>query len=436
VPQRFVRAERDQQFLLPPDMREWLPEGHLVWLVVDAVGAMDLSRFRAQHRADGQGRPAFDPELMLTLLLYGYCQGERSSRLIERRCVEDVAYRVAAGGQQPDHATIARFRVRHESLIGIVFSEVLRLLAADGLVRLGRVAIDGTKIAADASWSANKTLPQIEQILAEAAQVDAAEDAEFGDARGDELPPALADPNGRAARLAAARDRLIAEDAAKTAAHQAKIDGWQERHERGGNAGRKPNPTPPASGSRSGAQPRANVTDPDARVMKSKHTLITGYNAQAVVTDDQVIVGAVVSQSSGDLGLLPGVLEVCASQLQAAGIKPALRTVLADAGYGCEDTFKAGDDAGLRLLIPLPSNNSARQPHTAKAVRRLRHHRGRADYKTRKTTVEPTFGQLKTCQDMTRFSRRGHDAVDSEFLLACAAHNLLKLHRNRRRQTD
>jgi hypothetical protein len=365
---------------------------------------------------------------MVALLLYGYCQGERSSRLIERRCVEDVAYRVISGGHRPDHATIARFRARHEHALGVVFSEVLRLLAADGLLRLGRVAIDGTKIEADASWLANKTLPQIEEMLAEAAAVDAAEDVEFGDLRGDELPPTLADPTGRAARLAAARDRLIAQDAKRLADHQAKVEGWQERREQGGHAGRKPNPDAPAPKT----EPRANVTDPDARVVKSKHTLITGYNAQLVVTDDQIIVGAMVVQASPDLGLLPGVLDACRSQLASAAIKPRLRTVLADAGYGCEETFKTGDEAGLRLLIPLQTNNKARQRHTAAAVRRLRHHRGRADYKMRKQTVEPTIGQLKTCQQMTRFSRRGLEACTSEWLLACAAHNLTKLHRHRK----
>jgi transposase len=411
-------------------MREWLPADHLVWLVLDSVEAMDLTVFRAAYRDDGQGRPAFDPMLMVALLLYGYCHGERSSRQIERRCVEDVAYRVISGGHRPDHATIARFRVRHERGLAVVFSEVLRLLAADGLVRLGRVSVDGTKIAADASWLANKTLSQIEEILAEAAAVDAAEDAEFGDRRGDELPARLADPNGRAARLAAARDRLIAQDAAAVAAQQAKHDAWQQRQDRGEKRGRKPNPDPPAS--RSKAEPRANITDLDARVMKSKHTLVTGYNAQLVVTDDQVIVGAMVVQAPADLGLLPGVLETCRTQLATATIEAKLRTVLADAGYGCEDTFADGEAHKLRLLIPLQSNNKARQLHTAAAVRRLRHHRGRADYKMRKQTVEPTIGQLKTCQQMTRFSRRGLEACTSEWLLACAAHNLTKLHRHRR----
>ena len=429
MPPRFVAAERDQQFLLPPDMREWLPAEHLVWTVLDAVGVMDLAAFRGAYRDDGAGRPAFDPALMVALLLYGYCHGERSSRQLERRCVEDVAYRVIAGGHRPDHATIARFVVRHQAALGRVFSEVVRLLAAEGLVRLGRLAVDGTKIEADASWQENKTLPQIEEMLAEAVATDVAEDERFGDRRGDELPTTLADPSGRRARLLAARDRLAAKDRARVEAHQAKVDRWERVHRAGGNAGKKPAATPP----KVSPEPRANVTDPDARVMRSKHTLVTGYNAQAVVTDDQVIVGATVVQQSSDGGLLTAVLDECRSQLRDAQVKPALRTILADAGYASEDTFADGDRDKLRLLVPIQSNYKATSPHTAAAVRRLRHHRGRADYKMRKQTVEPTFGQLKTCQNMTRFSRRGLDACSAEWLLACAAHNLNKLHRHRTR---
>lgn len=427
MPPRFIAAERDQQFLLPPDMREWLPADHLVWTVLDAVEVMDLTAFRSVYRDDGTGRPAFDPALMVALLLYGYCHGERSSRQLERRCLEDVAYRVIAGGHEPDHATIARFVARHQGALALVFSEVVRLLAAEGLVRLGRLAVDGTKIVADASWLANKTLPQIEAMLAEAVATDAAEDERFGDRRGDELPPSLADPAGRRARLLAARDRLAAEERARVQSHATKQQGWQQRNADGGNAGKKPGAAPPKRPS----EPRANITDPDARVMRSKHTLVTGYNAQAVVTDDQVIVGATLVQQSSDGGLLTDVLDVCRTQLRLAQINPKLRTVLADAGYASEDTFADGDTDKLRLLIPITAHNKARQPHTAAAVRRLRHHRGRADYKVRKMTVEPTFGQLKTCQHMTRFTRRGLASCSTEWLLACAAHNLTKLHRHR-----
>ena len=169
MPQNFICPQRDQPLLMPVDMREWLPEDDLVFVVLDAVAALDLGGFRRRYRADGHGRAAFDPEMMVALLLYAYCQGERSSRVIERRCVRDVAYRVICGGLRPDHATIARFRAGHERALGGLFSQVLRLLAAEGMVSLGLLSLDGTKLAGNAAQKANKTLPQIEKLLAEAA---------------------------------------------------------------------------------------------------------------------------------------------------------------------------------------------------------------------------------------------------------------------------
>src|SRR6201985_3782162 len=174
--QNFLCPQRDQPMLMPVDMREWLPEDDLAFVVLDAVAALDLGEFRRRYRADGHGRAALDPEMMIALLLYGYCQGERSSRVIEKRCVRDVGYRVIAGGLYPDHATIARFRVRHEKALGGLFSQVLRLLAAEGMVSLGLLSLDGTKLAGNAAQKANRTLPQIEKILAEAAAADAAEE--------------------------------------------------------------------------------------------------------------------------------------------------------------------------------------------------------------------------------------------------------------------
>ena len=200
--QNFLSPQRDQPLLLPVDMREWLPEDDLVFIVLDAVAKLDLDEFRRRYRADGHGRAAFDPEMMVALLLYGYCQGERSSRVIEKWYVRDVAYRVIAGGLRPDHATIARFRVRHEQALGGLFSQVLRLLAAEGMVSLGTLSLDGTKLAGSAAQKANKTLPQIEKILAEAAAADAAEDARYGDAPGEPTPGALARQAERRERLA------------------------------------------------------------------------------------------------------------------------------------------------------------------------------------------------------------------------------------------
>jgi transposase len=439
----FVSADREQRFLLPPDMRDWLAEDHVVWLVLDAVDQLDLAAFRASYRADGHGRPAFDPALMVALLLYAYTAGERSSRRIERRCAEDIAFRVICGGHLPDHATIARFRVRHEQALKDLFSQVLRLLAEAGLVRLNQVALDGTKIAANASWSANKTQAQIEQMLSEAAAADAAEDEAFGAARGDEPPPDLARRGGeRIDRLRAARDRLAAEAAAAQAAQDAKVAAWQARKDAGHpRPGRRPQSQAKTT-NRNGTTPRANTTDPQARTMKAKHSLIVGYNAQAVVTCDQIVIGALVSQAHIDQNLLHPVLAATRTHLAAAGITPQLATVLADAGYANEATFAQADTDRLRLLCPLAKDtrqlrhggdpalgrNLDHLPATAAAQRRLRHPQGRADYRQRGRTIEPVFGQIKTRQHLTHFSRRGLTAADSEWHLACTAHNLLKLH--------
>jgi transposase len=429
--------------LLPVDMREWLPEDDLVFIVLDAVATLDLGGFRRRYRADGHGRAAFDPEMMVALLLYGYCQGERSSRVIEKRCVRDVGYRVITGGLHPDHVTIARFRTKHETALGGLFSQVLRLLAAEGMVSLGLLSLDGTKLAGNAAQKANRTLPQIEKLLAEAAAADAAEDARYGDALETPTPRALARQAERRERLARARDRLAAEDQARRQAQRAKQQAWDAAAAaRKPRSGRRPDDEPRAN--RAGTEPRANITDPDVRVMRNQKGYVAGYNGQAVVTAGQVIVGAMLSQHPVDRTLLHPVLDTCRQQLTQAGIRPKLRTVLADAGYVSEENFARAGQDNLRLLAPLakdPGRPGGRLPKrarhleeypaTARAIRRMRHPRGREDYKMRARTVEPVFGQLKTCQKLSTMSRRGLAACESEWLLACTAHNLRKLHRHR-----
>jgi hypothetical protein len=320
------------------------------------------------------------------------------------------------------------------------------------MVRLALLAVDGTKVGADASWSANRTLEQLDAelaaassaMLAEAAAVDAGEDALFGAARGDELPEPLRTRAGRAARLAEARDRLAAEQQARHDAQQAKIEAWQARRAAHQKGGRKPADTPPSGSANSGSPLRANTTDPQARTMRTKNTMIVGYNAQAVVTADQIIVGATVSQKEVDRNLLHDVLDITRCQLRAAGLNPKLGTVVADSGYVTEAAFAQAHTDKIRLLAPLAKDTLAmrdggdpaaganldKRPETARGQRRLRHHRGRADYKQRGRTVEPVFGQLKTRQHMTRFTRRGITAVTSEWQLAAAAHNLLTLHKH------
>src|SRR6201997_541366 len=206
--QSFVGCVRDQSFLLPPDLRDWLPEGHLAWFVLDAVAGMQLGEFYAAYRADGVGRRAYDPAMLVALLLYGYARGVRSARALERACVEDVAFKMIAMMEMPDHATIARFVARHEAALAGLFGQVLALCDEAGLVRPGVVAIDGTRMAGNASRESTRDFGQIaREILAEAKAVDEAEDELYGEARGDELPEQLRTREGRAEFFRQARER-------------------------------------------------------------------------------------------------------------------------------------------------------------------------------------------------------------------------------------
>jgi transposase len=281
-------AERDQPFLLPPDMREWLPAGHLAWFVIDAVAVLDLARFEARvtPRGSAAGRAAYDPRVLLGLLVYGYARGLRSSRKIERACTEDVAFRVICAQDVPDHATLARFRRQHfagEEVMADLFAQVLAVAARAGLGRLGLVAVDGTKMAASASKDANRTERRLRElaaeILAEAEDADAAEDALFGGARGDELPAELADPVTRRQRIAAALRGLRAEREAAEAAREAQAAEYLEKTA----AGQRPPGHVPAAADVAAAQLRfdqalaaqqAKIDDWDRR--NTQHTAATG----------------------------------------------------------------------------------------------------------------------------------------------------------------
>ena len=313
---------------------------------------------------------------------------------------------------------------------------MLRLLAVEGMVSLGLLSLDGTKLAGNAAQKANRTLPQIEKLLAEAAATDAADDARDGGTLQRAAPRALALRVGRRERLARARDGLAAEDAARRQAQQARQEAWDAAAAaRRPRAGQRPADEPRSN--RNNTEPRANITDPDVRVMRNQKGYVAGYNGQLVVTAQQVIVGAMLSRHPAGRTLprpLPG---TCRQQLAQAGIRSKLRTVLADSGYVSEENFARADTDGLRLLAPLakdPGRRRARTPRharnldrlpaTGRAVRRLRHPGGRDDYRLRARTVEPVFGHLKTCQKRTMMSRRGLAACQSEWLLASAAHNL------------
>lgn len=417
---------------MPPSVRDWLPAGHLAWFVLDTVAELDLAAFYGAYRADGHGRPAYDPALMVALILYAYCSGIRSARAIERRCVEDVAFRVVAANLRPDHATIARFRADHEQALAGLFGQVLAMCERGGLVGAGVVAVDSTKIAANASGLQNKTYEELaREILEEAAEIDAAEDELYGEARGDELPPELADPKTRRGRIGELMDQLDAERRADDQQRQAML---QRRAEHERRTGRRPPGRPPVEQPKDAERVRRiNVTDPDSRPVKTPRGFIQGYNAHAVAADGQIIVAADVSVGSPDQGQLPPMTQAAQRELEAAGAaRPD--TVLADAGYWRNRDIQQLTDEGLTVLVP-PDGHSRTEPLPGKRgglYQRMRDRLatpdGAALYRRRMTMIEPIFGHTKANRRIERFQRRGLAAVRSEWRLIAATHNLLKLH--------
>jgi transposase len=474
-------VDRETGFLLPPDIRDWLPAGHLAWLLIDAVEALDLTALISSYRLGGRGRRAYDPTMMLTLLIYAYCCGQGSSRQIERLCEHDAAFMVITGNQHPDHDTIAAFRVRHREVFKGLFTQVLALCQEAGLGQVGTISVDGTKMAANASSRANRTAAGIERALAgeaptdapgqpegqpegqgefdlgvlveqrlgEAEATDAAEDAEHGPGRrGDEPPEDMTDPGRRRARFAQAQDKLRARDAgaaAEQAARQARYEqatAAREAHraEHGSYPKGRP-PTEPAP-PEPGKPTRANTTDPDSRPLRTAQGFLQGFNAQAAVSDDQLVLAVEIVDQANDVGQLAPMTRAALDNLAAAGIGDPVETVLADAGYfhpGDLDALHAAhrENAGPEPLVP-PNRDALRDPAEqqpprqqstrATAMReRLSEPEQRARYRRRSATVEPVFGQIKTCIT-NRFRLRGFDNVRAELNLIAIAHNLRKLH--------
>src|SRR6266516_1583213 len=399
----FLRAERDQPFLLPPDLRDWLPQDHLAWFLLDVVDQLDLALFYLAHRDDGHGHPAYDPKTLLGVLLYAYCLGVRSSRQIERRLHEDIAFRVLAANQAPDHVTIARFRVRHEQALAGFLVESLRLCVAAGMVKVGVVALDGTKLAGNAADKANRTLGRLARLRRAKARLEAE---------------------------AAERARRFAERAAaSTAAAQAKG---------------KPPPTlkPRARDEAPNPKATANVTDPESRLLHTRRGRVQGYNAQAATTLEQVIVAAEVTQDANDFQQLQPMLEATAATLAAAGIAERPGRLAADSGYWSIANLTQIPDVP-QLLIPPPKHGRHGKPRKdgkpsasksdelrAAMKRKLTSDDGKACYAKRKETVEPVFGQIKDGRGARRFMRRGLRACEAEWKLLCGTHNLLKLWRH------
>jgi transposase len=438
--QNFLSCDREQELLLPPSLRDWLGEDHVVWFVLDAVEMIDLDECYGAYRADGHGRAAHDPAMMVALLLYSYAAGERSSRAIERRCREDVPTRVICANRVPDHTTIARFRARHEVALSRTFTQILGLCAKAGLVSVGVVALDGTAVAADASRAVTRThesiREEVEQILGDAAAVDAAEDEQHGDARGDELPAELVDRRSRLARLRRCREELEAEQAKTVAAYEENLRWraeWEAEHGRK-LGGRKPfAPDPDGLSKRT-----INTTDPDSRIIaRTGRVPIQGYNAQAVATARQILVAADITQQSNDSGQLEPMVRQALTTLKDAGVETPIGTVLADGGYWNSRQITALGQDSITAIVPTKAAHrakarklSSKQGLEAERIDALLEtSEGAALYRRRQQMIEPVFANTKFIRGITRFHRRGLSACRAEWRLIAATHNLLKLYR-------
>jgi len=439
MPQNFLSCDREQAMLLPANVSDWLPKGHLARFVVEVVERVDLAAFYGAYRADGSGRPAHDPAMMVALVLYNYAVGVRSSRAVERRCVEDVACRFVAANRAPDHVTINRFRSRHHEALSGLFADVLGLCAQAGMVRVGTVAIDSTKLAADASLGANRSYEglraEAERILGEAAEIDAAEDELYGDRRGDELPAELADPKTRPGRIKQLLDDLQARRDQAQADQDAKVQAYEDHVQRTGRrpVGRRPSAKLPAEQQALLAR-HVNLTDPDSAIVSDRGKLIQGYNVQATVADGQVILAATATNIATDHGQLVAMVSAARENLTAIAHQETIGRVLADSGYWNVAHVTRLQQDGLDVLVqPRPhkptSQRTSRGPVAREMAERLATPDGAASYRRRQQIVEPVFAHIKHLRTITRLYRRGRHAVQAEIDLIATTHNLLKLYR-------
>ena len=444
----FRPYDLDQRLLLPPDLREWLPEGHLALFISDVVDELDLSAIFQAYEGEGRGQPPYHPAMMVKLLLYAYCMGKPSSRKVERATYEDVAFRVLAADQHPDHDSLAEFRKRHLAALAGLFVESLRLCQAAGLVKLGHVALDGTKIKANASKhkamsygrmaeTERRLEGEVQALLRQAEQVDSAEDAAYGPGRrGDELPAELARRESRLTKIRTAKAALEQEArehaAAAAEAARAKLAAREQRV--GSAKGGVPKVLDPEQ-ARPAPDAQRNFTDPDSRIMVDRATksYAQAYNAQAAVDGQaQVIVACGVTQSAVDAGQFVPMFTRAVAQL---GQSPAVG--LADAGYFSEANLTAPELAGITLYVPPDRQGHGGRGRTsrasspvAEAMRAtLQTAEGHAHYALRKAIVEPVFGQIKEARGFRRFSFRGVVKVTAEWAVICLTHNLLKLFR-------
>ena len=462
----FRTCDLNQPFLLPPSLQDWLPESHLARFIAELVPGLDLSKIYGYYgRRDGRGKAAYHPVMMVRVVLYGYCVGVKSSRGMERASHDDIAFRYLCADQHPDHDTIAEFRRRHLPVLAQLFTQVLQLCDKAGLVKLGHVAIDGTKVQANASkhkamsydrmTEKEKQLrAEVEKLLAQAEATDAAEDALYGKGnRGDDLTGEMARRESRLKKIAEAKAALEQEareqaEAAKKAAEEKLAERLQKEQARGKKFGGRPPQVPDPEQARPEPTAQRNFTDPESRIMPDggrKGSFVQAYNAQiAVDSAQQIIVAAEITQESNDKGQLAPMLERVA---QNVGAKPQAAT--ADTGYFSESQVTDERVSGIELYVaigkqkhgegqvsdvmnpgdlsvPPFESGSARE----KMKQRLKTEAGQALYKMRKAIVEPVFGQIKAARRIRSFLLRGLANAGAEWKLICATHNLLKLFRS------
>ncbi len=422
----------EQDLLLPPSLSEWLPEGHLAYFVSDVVDQLDLAPMHAEYGEERRGQPPYDPLMMTKLLVYGYCVGVYSSRKLQQKLQEDVGFRLLAAGNAPDFHTISDFRKIHLKTLSSFFEEVLKIVLETGAMKLGRVAVDGTKIKANASKHKAMSYArmeeqeeairqQVEQLMAKAEATDAEEDTLFGkDKRGDELPEELQRKQTRLARI-----REAARAVEERAREKAKAKGKAEQQA-------KPE-----------AKDQYNFSDAESRIMMSNEGFVQAYNAQiAVEPEFQLIVGQFVTQAGNDKEQVQPMVQAIEEQ---SGQLPD--ELLADTGY-CSDSNleyleSAAEphkqiDAYIATERQKHSEAAAQCPRgplpdgatrTDRMRRKLQTKAGKAVYARRKAIVEPVFGQIKEVRRFRRFSLRGLIKVQGEWAFVCLTHNILKLHR-------
>ena len=422
----------DEELLLPPSLRDWLPENHLAYFVSDVVDSLDLSAMDAVYGDEKRGQPPYDPLMMTKVLVYGYCVGVFSSRKIERRLVEDIAFRVLAADNQPNFRTISDFRKIHLKTLAGLFEQVLQIALEAGAMKVGRVALDGTKVKANASkhkamsydrmQEKEKQLKaEVKQLLEQAEAADAAEDARYGkDRTGDELPAELERRETRLKKIKEAK-RALQERARQQAVTE----------------GSDPQQAKPKD------KDQYNFTDPESRIMKGADGFVQAYNAQAAVEPDlQLIVGQTVTQAANDKQQLMPLVEVIEQQ---SGQRP--EEVLADSGYCSEPNLEALESAQNPerriegyVATERQKHGEHREPcpkgplpkgatRVDRMRRKLKTKAGKAVYAARKAIVEPVFGQIKQARGFRQFLMRGIEKVRGEWSLVCLTHNILKCYR-------